>query len=197
MKYLTGTTKHSLPELFGFMLTPKKGLTTLSEDPTGKRVWAADNGAFSGQFNEKLFFSFLERMIPFQDRCLFCVCPDEMCNPTETLKKYNEYSGRIRSLGYKVAFVAQDGQENLDFPPEFDWLFVGGSTEWKLGEGAIDCIKRAKDLGKKIHIGRVNSYKRLLHFYPYDIETVDGNHLKYKPERKDDVVRWYVKLGVI
>lgn len=195
--YLTGTTKHSLPDLFGFMLTPKKGLTTLSEDPTNKRVWAVDNGAFSGKFNEKLFFNFLERMLPYQDRCLFCACPDVMLDPIKTYEQFIKYSERIKDLGYPVAFIAQDGQENLSFPEDFDWLFIGGSTEWKMSQSATDCIIKANSIGKKIHIGRVNSYKRLKHFQPYGIKSVDGNKLKYAPDAETKrIISWFIKLGI-
>jgi hypothetical protein len=40
----------------------------------------------------------------------------------------------IRGLGFRAAYVAQDGHE-LFAPPwdEFDCLFIGGSTAWKLG----------------------------------------------------------------
>ena len=33
-----------------------------------------------------------------------------------------------------------------------------------MGQGAITCIKKAQRLGKHIHIGRVNGWKRYEHF---------------------------------
>lgn len=46
---------------------------------------------------------------------------------------------RIRALGYPAALVAQDGLEHLAVPWDaFDVLFLGGTTDWKLGPAAAD-----------------------------------------------------------
>lgn len=68
----------------------------------------------------------------------------------------------IRALGYRAAFVAQDGLEDLDVPwRDFDVLFIGGSTAWKLSDAAASVVAEAKRQGKGTHMGRVNSLKRL------------------------------------
>lgn len=44
----------------------------------------------------------------------------------------------------------------------FDVLFLGGSTAWKLGSAARRLTTEAKARGKQVHMGRVNSLKRLM-----------------------------------
>lgn len=117
--------------------------------------------------------------------------PDVVGNAEETINLFPKYSQRIRNVGYKVAFVAQDGQENLPFPDEIDALFIGGSTKWKLGIGAEKCIKRAKEKGLWVHVGRVNTKKRMKHFSLLNVNSVDGTHITYGPDKKrKELIRW-------
>jgi len=141
--------------------------------------WALDNGCFNGVFRKKQFDQRLAR----EDKahCLFVVMPDKVGDPVETMRLWHEWSPQYRGL--PLAFVAQDGQENLPFP-EGEWtcLFIGGSTEWKMGQGAVECIKRAIALGKHVHIGRLNSYRRFKHFaslYGGDKFTCDGTMQRF------------------
>ena len=70
-------------------------------------------------------------------------CPDVVSDALATTILFRKWGARIRSLGYPVAYVAQDGVEGLrgrttsgglTFPvswDSFDCLFIGGSTAWK------------------------------------------------------------------
>jgi hypothetical protein len=129
---------------------------------TGK--WALDNDCFNGQFNKTRFDKCLELNKDKKNNCLFIVMPDKVGDPVATMELWRQYA--ILYQEWPRAFVAQDGQEKLDFPPynEWDVLFIGGSTEWKLSQGAIDCIIYAQSQGKRVHIGRINSYRRFRHF---------------------------------
>jgi len=122
--------------------------------------WAADNEAFTRGFNPNRFFSWLEKMEEYKSTCLFVSVPDVVGNAIATLEQWRNWV--VRFNGWPLAFVAQDGQEDLPFPDEdtFTTLFIGGSTEWKLSQGAVTCIKRAQAMQKHIHIGRVNYNKR-------------------------------------
>ena len=82
--------------------------------------------------------------------------------------------------------AAQDGLEKIKWAVKFlpyDCLFIGGSTEWKMGSGADQCIKIAKSRGKWVHVGRVNSQKRIRHFKLVGVDSVDGTSLTYAPDR--------------
>ena len=124
--------------------------------------FAVDNGCFTGSFNFEKFKGFLERNAGHRDKCLFVVVPDKVGDCVETMRMWREYAPQL--TGWPLAFVAQDGQENYELPSGFDCLFVGGTTEWKMGPGAIRCIKMAQAMGKRIHIGRVNTWRRYDHF---------------------------------
>jgi hypothetical protein len=131
--------------------------------------WAADNEAFTKDFDLDIYFPWLDKMKPYRDTCIFVSVPDKVGDAVETLRLFEHW--RAHFEGWPVAFVAQDGQEHLPFPADFDTLFVGGSTEWKLSQGAVSCIKRAQALGKRIHIGRVNYWARYNHF-----RNLEGSH---------------------
>lgn len=162
---------------FGILATPGLGV------PAGIKAglfWAADNQAFTKGFSPDMFFPWLEKLTPYKSTCLFVACPDKVGDAKATIELYNHWRPYFGS--WPVAFVAQDGQENLPFPEDFAALFVGGSTIWKMSDAAIACIQRAQELGKHIHIGRVNWERRYKHFrsLPGSKEfTCDGTRTRY------------------
>jgi hypothetical protein len=165
---------------FGVLVSP--GTRGIAQGVRDGKPWAADNQAFTKGFNAPRFFDWLAMMEPYRSTCLFAVCPDVVGDATETLALFSQY--RPAFTDWPVAFVAQDGQENLDFPPADEWqaLFIGGSTVWKMGHGAEACIRRAQDLGKHIHIGRVNFFRRYQHFASIEGSerwTCDGTRTHY------------------
>ena len=186
MIYLSGSNFKDTPKEIGFMAVPKSS-NFLAMDG---RFWAGDNGAFKGNFNEEAFFDYLTKLIKHQDKCLFIACPDVLADPIKTLEQYGEYSKKIKGMGYKVAFVCQDGQENYDIP-ECDAIFIGGTTKWKLGKGADKCIKIAKERGLWVHVGRVNTKKRIVHFAIRGVDSVDGTCIAYGPDLNiPNLLRW-------
>lgn len=183
MIYLSGCKNASIAgELasgrIGFLKTPSIGNTL-----DGAAVWAVDNGCFAGKYpGDDGFIAFLGRHLHRQADCLFVAVPDVIGDGQATLDNYPSMARRIRSAGWPVALVGQDGMEDLEIPWGLvDWLFIGGSTEWKLGEGAARLIRRAKAEGKSVHVGRVNSRKRFLHFYHLGCDSVDGTFLAFGP----------------
>ena len=145
--------------------------------------WAGDNNCFRHGFKPDLFFPWLDSVKPYLKTCLFIACPDAVSDAIATLDLYRQWAFQIKKRGFPLAFVAQDGQEDLDFPLVFDALFIGGSTEWKESEAAIECINRAQRLGKHIHIGRVNWYRRYQLFRQVrgsDDFTCDGTRQRYE-----------------
>ncbi len=144
---------------FGILMNDRLGL------PEGLSVgmrWAIDNQCYSGTHKLDKMLKMLERLKPYQNSCLFTVVPDVLANSKKTMKRWEEQNHLFD--GWPKAFVAQDGQEDLPFPSEFDVLFIGGTTHWKNGPGAIECILRAQKENKRIHIGRVNTYRRYTYF---------------------------------
>lgn len=147
-----------------------------------------DNGVFTGKFSEDDFWKKLDDMLPHRETCLFVVAPDVVGNAIATMDSFRYWGPRIKAAGWPVAFVAQDGQELFEFPPEFDALFVGGSTEWKLSTAADECIIRAQRLGKWVHVGRVNTRRRMRHFQVMGVDSVDGTTVTFAPDKNYPIV---------
>jgi hypothetical protein len=103
-----------------------------------------------------------------------------------TLELFKVWAPKIRQLGFPVALVAQDGLE--DMLDDIDWdmvdvVFLGGSDGFKTGEAGRMVTKRAKYEGKEVHMGRVNSGKRLLLANEWGCDTADGTFLAYGPDK--------------
>jgi hypothetical protein len=162
----------------GYIDTPAQG----NKRPEGV-TWCADNGAFSDNFNEAKWWRFLNDNAHAAGSCLFAVAPDVVADAQATLDRSAKWLPKIRALGYPAAFVAQDGQESLDVPwDSFDVLFIGGSTEWKLGPHARRLIREAKSRGKWVHCGRVNSERRYRYMHSLGVDSVDGTYLTFGPD---------------
>jgi hypothetical protein len=136
--------------------------------------WAVDNGAFSG-FDPARFRRLLARITGLPG-CLFLVCPDVVADARATLARWREWSPECRATGQPLAFVGQDGLEDLAPPwDEFTCYFAGGSTRWKLSTVSLDLIAEAKARDKYVHVGRVNSLKRLRWCVDAGADSVDGS----------------------
>jgi hypothetical protein len=104
---------------------------------------AADNGAFSG-FDPPAFLR-MRDVIQGKPGCLFVVCLDVVGNAIATLSLFGQWRQTVVDRQLPVAYVAQDGQEQLPVPwDEMDALFIGGSTEFKLGRHAESLTKEAR-----------------------------------------------------
>lgn len=164
--------------LLGYIDTPAQG----NRRPAGV-VWCADNGCFGkGYPGDLKWLAWLEKNAEDACTCLFATAPDVVGDASATLERSVPFLPTIRALGYPAALVAQDGLEDLDVPwDEFDVLFIGGSTEWKLGSAARALVRQAKVRGQHVHMGRVNSARRYRYAYEIGCDSVDGTFLTYGP----------------
>lgn len=136
-------------------------------------TWAADNGAFSG-FDERAFLRMLDNLKGV-DGCMWVACPDVVGDAQATLDLFYPWAGRLRADGWPVALVAQDGLENQLVPwDRFDCLFIGGSTDWKVGQSARHLVGLAKRHGKLVHVGRVNTPGRIRYCASIGVDSIDG-----------------------
>ena len=163
----------------GQLLTP---LTRYKlRDPT--KPWAIDNGAYT-EFREKNFLSLLEREQHHKENCLFVSVPDVVSSARRTLEIFHIWAPKL--VGWKLALVCQDGQENLPIPWELiSAVFIGGSTSWKVSIHVQQIVKAAKILGKHVHAGRVNDESRWRFFEDLGCDTADGTGIsRYSHMRK-------------
>lgn len=151
----------------------------------GDLPWAADNGCFAG-FDAASFRRMLARL---PTTGLFVVCPDVVGNHTATLELWPVWSTEIAKHGHRPAFVLQDG---CGFVPEdAGAIFVGGSTEFKLSRGAARLVADAKRQGLWVHMGRVNSRKRLFYASQIGCDSIDGTSMSRFPKTYiPKMLRW-------
>lgn len=189
MLYLSGAVSEGLPA----MISMGQGDRAPAAGP-----WAADNGRFNkpSAYTDEKYLRFLARHAWAADRCLFATAPDVMGDAAATLDLSWPLFRVVRDAGYPVALVAQDGLEDLAVPwAAFDALFIGGTTAWKMSQGAEALCREAKRRGKWVHMGRVNSYRRLRIADDFGCDSADGTCLKYAPtENEGRILRWLEKL---
>lgn len=142
--------------------------------------WGVDNGAYTGFEPD----AFLRMLASFKGSpgCLWVAAPDVVADSVGTLEKFREWEPRLHADGWPVAFVAQDG---LSEPPwdSFESLFIGGSTEYKLS-GAVELLAwKAKAKGKLVHMGRVNSARRMKAAHQCCADSIDGGQFSRFPDR--------------
>jgi hypothetical protein len=156
---------------FGIMTHP--GRWGISAGIKGGMPWAADNQAFTKCFNPVEYQEWLVKLADYRSTCLFVTIPDRVGDAAETLALFDRWYKHPMFAGWPLAFVAQDGQEDLPLPDSNHWgtLFIGGSTRWKLSSAAEELIARAQQIGKHIHVGRVNYWRRYIHF-----ASLEGSH---------------------
>jgi hypothetical protein len=187
MIYLSGHVRRSLQHpMLGYINTPQSGYVLPSDTP-----WAADNGRFSApeKYTDAGYLAWLATRDPTD--CLFAVAPDVLADHAATVALSRPMLLRIRNAGYRVAFVAQDGWDEATAPwDEFDVLFIGGTTAFKLGRGG-DAILAARQRRKPVHMGRVNSYRRLRLAAAVGCSSADGTFLKFGPNVNEPrMLRW-------
>lgn len=183
----------------GFIDTPNQrnqtAIAELHESP--RAVWCADNGAFSSKFREDYWWRFINKRAPLASSCRFAVAPDVVADAAATLERSRPWLPRLRELGYPAAFVAQDGQGSLPVPwEELDCLFVGGSTDFKLGPEAAELAREARARGKWVHMGRVNSERRWEYARALGCDSADGTILRFGADANlHRLLSWERTLG--
>ena len=127
-----------------------------------------------------------------------------------TLARSGPMLARIREAGFPVALAAQNGARAGDMPwDEFDVLFLGGfpecvrcgcpsrvslreqprcpycghrMAEWKLRAAARELAREAIRRGKRVHMGRVNSLRRMRYALSIGCSSADGTFLRNGPD---------------
>lgn len=163
----------------------------ISYDTTGW-LWAADNGCFSANWDADAWKAWLCRTAG----SLFAVVPDVVGDSAATRECWDDWCGTVVDAGHLPAFVLQDGQQVDDVPwGEAACVFVGGSTEFKLSEDARALVVEGRRRGLWAHMGRVNSYRRLLLASSWGCNSADGTFLAFGPQQNvPRLLAWLHKL---
>jgi hypothetical protein len=172
---------------FGQMITPRSG-----EKVVPNAIWALDNGCFSANWQQSRWE---KNLVRYQDEpgCLFAVVPDVVADAKETDELWYQWSDVVKDLGYKTAYVLQNGCTHI--PDNADAVFTGGDTDWKLGPEASHWVLEARQRGLWTHMGRVNSLKRLRYAKAQKYDSIDGTFITYAPtENLQRMTRWLQKV---
>jgi hypothetical protein len=146
-------------------------------------TWAADNDAYS-KWDEGRYRHMLDSIYGLRG-CLFVTAPDVVGDATETLRRFEDWYDELVAAWQPIALVGQDGLRSEDVPwQRFDAFFVGGSTEWKMGAQAARLVREAKDRGKWVHMGRVNSYERTRYAEWLGCDSIDGTQFSWFRDAK-------------
>jgi hypothetical protein len=174
------------------MMTPAQGNLL----PTGAD-YACDNGKYGkGWPGAEKWFTWLTATVERYgaERCIFATAPDVPFDGEATYHESLPWLPLIRGLGVPAAYVEQ----GTGPPPpwdEFDCLFLGGTTEWKTGPEAARLAREAKAKGKTVHMGRVNSRKRLVIAMDMGCDTADGTFLVFGPNKNWPRLRHWIAQG--
>lgn len=137
--------------------------------------WAADNDCFQG-LDRKAYLKMLAHLTEVDtSNLLFVTAPDVVGDSTASLSYFHSYAPLLHDLELPIAFVGQDGLTISATPwDEFAAFFIGGSTEWKMGFSAARLAREAKERGKLVHMGRVNSVTRVRYAQSIGCDSIDG-----------------------
>lgn len=144
--------------------------------------WAVDNGAYSG-LDAPAFLRLLAA-VAMTPKCMWVAAPDVVGDAIQTIRKFSIWGPLIKELGLPVAMVSQDGLTPEMVPwGLMDALFVGGTDSFKLSDESVSIVRQAKDRGKLIHVGRVNSKVRIRAAIAMGADSVDGSQFSWWPRR--------------
>lgn len=133
--------------------------------------WAADNDAYA-RWDARAFTRMLH-VITGMPGCLFVVAPDVVGDANATLECFYAWLNPVRATGQPVAFVAQDGLTHVPWK-DVDALFIGGTTAFKLSHEASQFAREARQRGLWVHMGRVNTRRRIRYAASIGCHSIDG-----------------------
>ncbi len=181
---VSGATRFERSESIGHLVVPRQGNHPSSLDLT--KPWAMDNGAFTG-FDEGAYVRMLERYQAYQtsQTCRFVTAPDVVGDAACTLDRWPFWSQLLRGMGWRPAFVAQDGLQPHTIPNLKDGrgaLFIGGTTAYKESLDVRSLCAYAKARGIWVHWGRVNGKRRYEMALKAGADSIDGTGFSMYPD---------------
>lgn len=183
--YLSSTTRQFFehgPEYFGCMFNIARRTKKQFEALEAGCLWMLDNGAYSGKWTLSLWLREMWAMREYRHTCLAVIVPDVVYNWRKTMFRFLLLFWIPRLLGYRVALATQDGLRWVPWAL-FDCLFIGGSNKHKRGLEAERWGLAAKNRGKWVHIGRCNSGKAMVQYWPW-ADSYDGTTFSYHPTQQ-------------
>ncbi len=162
----------------GVMVTPNTGGDLARIARLGLQ-WVVDNSAYSG-FSAGRFLRLVERAAAAPTRPLFVTVPDVVADHEATLRAFDRWLPLLEEFRLPLAFVLQDGVRGVEDVPwgVVDALFIGGSTDFKDDHTVLnEIVPEAKRRGHWVHMGRVNTARRIRLAVQAGCDSADGSSL--------------------
>lgn len=141
--------------------------------------YALDNGAWSAYVNKRPFDedAFLKALARLGSAAEWVVVPDIVAGGQASLDFSLRFMPRVLDATQLALLAVQDGitSENVrEHLGDRVGLFVGGTTEWKL-KTLPEWGRLAKSVGCWLHVGRVNSCRRISFCASVGADSFDGS----------------------
>jgi hypothetical protein len=141
-------------------------------------IWAADNDAFHC-FDEARYRRMLDAIAASDHPPRFVTLPDVVGDHRSTLALAHLWKPELDQRGLPAAFVLQNGVEQAFFSdiPAVPAFFIGGDDQFKMGAWVQNFGPELKRSSPKtwLHLGRVNSIKRLRYALRICCDSCDGS----------------------
>ena len=157
--------------------------TPLTKYAFAGKPYGLDNGCFS-TFDKQTWL----RMIGEARKAspIFACAPDIVGDAQRTVELFEQFYGDM--LGVPKALVLQDGIGNVEIPwNRITAVFVGGSDNFKISAECRAACKAAKMLDKWVHVGRVNTAKRVRDWIGI-ADSIDGSGISMYDHMLEDVL---------
>jgi hypothetical protein len=146
--------------------------------------YGLDNGCFA-KFEKNAWRRLLGEAR--ETKPVFVCLPDIVGDARRTLDLFDAFFDETESL--PRALVLQDGIANHEIPfNKIDAVFVGGSDNFKISTEAFNACKAAKMCDKWVHVGRVNTAKRVMQWVGL-ADSIDGSGISRYDHMLEDVLR--------
>ena len=121
------------------------------------------------------------------DRPVFACLPDIVGDAQRTIELFEMF--KPHTNGIPRALVLQNGIERVRIPwDDLAAVFVGGDDHFKHSGEAIRAAKAAKMLGKWVHVGRVNTARRVTAWLGL-ADSCDGSGISRYDHMLEDVLQ--------
>jgi hypothetical protein len=142
----------------------------------GVYPYGLDNGCFSGDLP-----ACWPRLLDEAKECrpVFVCLPDIVGSARRTMDLFHVFERATNGL--PRALVLQDGIADVEIPwALISAVFIGGSDAFKVSSEAFAAAKCARMLGKWVHVGRVNTARRVRDWLGI-ADSIDGSGISRDP----------------
>lgn len=163
------------PSLFGHLWSPPRKITIYPH-----LNYVLDNGRYAAavagrRWDEAAYLKWVTHCLRLARKPMFVTVPDVPWAAKATLDEWKRWHENIDVLmpqktKIPLAFVLQNGIDLDQVPERADWLFVGGTDEWRYPR-----LREIVQIGRPVHVGRINSVRRLRQCEEAGVLSVDGN----------------------